>query len=111
MQDEAPPHYAVTARDYLNSTFTPARVISRGCEHPWPAHSPDLTPLDYWFWPTLKARVFHHNPPETINQLKARIEEECDRFTNEEMIAAISNLPRRLEIILEVDGGHFEHLM
>ena len=42
-QDGAPPHFAITAGDYLNRTF-PGRWI--GSPRMWSSRSPDLTPLD-----------------------------------------------------------------
>ena len=109
MQDGAPPHYAKVVRDYLYGTFSPNRVISRGCNFIWPARSPDLNPLDYWFWSTLKARVFHTNQPNNLHTLKGRITEECSRFTPDEFAVAVSNLPKRLQCVIDVQGGHIEH--
>jgi transposase len=111
MQDGAPPHFASVVRDYLYETFTPDRVISRGCMHLWPARSPDINPLDFWFWATLKGRVFHRDTPHTLADLKARIIEECDRFTPDEFAAAVSNLPRRLECLIDAEGGHIEQYL
>ena len=110
MQDGAPSHYATNVRSYLNDLFN-QRVISRGCKISWPPRSPDLNPLDYWFWGTLKARVFHNNAPRDLQTLKSRIAEECDAFTVGELAAAISNLSERCHLLDQVDGGHFEHLM
>jgi hypothetical protein len=82
--------------------------MEAGCLNTWPARSPDLNPLDYWFWGTLKARVFHNNPPRSLESLKTRIIEECARFTVEEFAAAISNLTIRLYFTLDANGGHIE---
>ena len=65
------PHFASTVIQFLIRTFTQERLISRGCNLVWPSRSPDLNPLDYWFWGTLKARIFHTNPPTTIQTLKS----------------------------------------
>lgn len=111
MQDGAPPHFALSVRDYLCNTFSESRVISRGCLRPWPPRSPDLSPLDYWFWGTLKARIFHTNRPHSLEALKDRIVDECARFTVEEFSAAISNLPTRLHLVIDTDGGHIEQYL
>jgi len=46
-QDGAPPHFALTVRAYLDHTF-PGRWIGRSGPLPWPPHSLDLTPCDFW---------------------------------------------------------------
>ena len=47
-QDEAAAHYGREVRAYLD-TQLPHRWIGRRGEIEWPARSPDLTPLDYFF--------------------------------------------------------------
>ena len=48
MQDGAPPHCTTLATAFLLEKFR-GRVISRGTHINWPAHSPDLNPLDFHF--------------------------------------------------------------
>ena len=52
MQDDAPPHWAKSVRDWMN-VHLPDRWIGRGTakdKHiPWPPRSTDLTPMDYFF--------------------------------------------------------------
>ena len=48
-QDGAPPHFAISARNYLDQTF-PGRWIGRRGLVEWPPRSPDLSPLDYFLW-------------------------------------------------------------
>ena len=76
MQDQAPPHYASSVREFLNKKF-PSRVISRGCDIAWPARSPDLNPLDFWFWGMLKAKIYHHSTPHSLEHLQQLITEAC----------------------------------
>ena len=40
-QDGAPPHFAITVRDYLNQAF-PGRWLGRAAPMMWPPRSPDL---------------------------------------------------------------------
>lgn len=47
-QDGAPAHYDLLVRNYLNQTF-PNRWIGRRGFIEWPARSPDLTPLDFFY--------------------------------------------------------------
>ena len=48
-QDGAPPHYLNIVCIFLNEKF-PDSWIGRGRPTPWPPRSPDLTPLDFFFW-------------------------------------------------------------
>ena len=45
--DGAPAHFGRNVRNHLNVAY-PNRWIGRGGPVPWPARSPDLTPLDYF---------------------------------------------------------------
>ena len=111
MQDGAPPHFSTAVRSYLKEIFGADNVISRGCNIPWPPRSPDLTPVDYWFWGNLKARVFHLDPPKTLDQLKKKIKEECKKFTPEEFSKGVGDLLLRIKCMMELEGKHFEHLL
>ena len=44
--DGAPAHFAVNVKEYLNEQFR-QRWIGRGGPVPWPARSPDLTPMNF----------------------------------------------------------------
>lgn len=47
-QDGAPPHFSINVRQYLNTIY-PNRWIGRRGPTEWPARSPDLTPLDFFY--------------------------------------------------------------
>ncbi|XP_008185485.1 uncharacterized protein LOC103310101 [Acyrthosiphon pisum] len=47
-QDGAPAHNAIIVRQHLNKIF-PNRWIGTNGAVPWPARSPDLTPLDFFY--------------------------------------------------------------
>lgn len=56
-QDGAPSHYVANVSQYLNMMF-PQRWIGRHGAISWPALSPDLTPLHYFFWGCLKDHFY-----------------------------------------------------
>ena len=75
-QDGAPCHVTNRNMQYLDSQFGD-RVISRKSIHgrDWPARSPDLNPLDYFFGGFLKAKVY--TPwPRNLDELEANIRRE-----------------------------------
>lgn len=105
--DGAPAHYGIEVRNYLNNNY-PGRWIGRGSQTlAWPARSPDLTPLDFYVWGTLKSKVYAEKIL-TREHLMERINRAAD-----EMRAVQINLNRhirqRLNLCLEFNGGHFEN--
>ena len=56
MQDGTPPHCTNVALQLLTEIFK-GRVISRRSEIIWPAHSPDLNYLNFWFWGYVESQL------------------------------------------------------
>ncbi|PSN52652.1 hypothetical protein C0J52_08821 [Blattella germanica] len=56
-QDGAPAHYHNRVREYLDENL-PGRWIGRRGAVEYPPRSPDLTPLDFYLWGTLKDVVY-----------------------------------------------------
>ena len=56
-QDGAPPHFALFLRNCLNGTF-PGRRIGRASPRLLVPRSPDLTPMDFFAWGIIKAKVY-----------------------------------------------------
>lgn len=110
-QDGAPPHYKKIVRDYLDVMF-PQRWIGRRGTIEWPARSPDLTPLDFFFWGCLKDRVYKTNP-QNLEELRNRILEESRWIENNGtgLQNAIDAFYHRLAHCQTTEGGHFEHLL
>lgn len=55
MRDGAPPYFTLNIRNHLNENFQNRR-IGREKDAPanWQPRSPDLMPMDYFLWGTLK---------------------------------------------------------
>lgn len=68
--DGAPAHYALSVRQYLNENYR--RWIGRGGPVARPPRSPDLTPLNYYYWGYMKQKVYAV-PITSREQLKERI--------------------------------------
>ena len=69
--DGCPAHWAGAPRMLLHTKF-PHRWIGRGGPIQWPARSPDITPLDFFLWGTLKDIVYR-NVPTTADNMRQRI--------------------------------------
>lgn len=106
MQDGAPPHFKKDVRQFLSQKF-PERVIGRGCDIPWPARSPDLTPCDFFLWGYLK-QIVYSEPIQDLEHLKQRIRGACGQVTAEMRAKVLLNFRNRLEKVIENAGGHIE---
>lgn len=114
LHDGAPPHYTLDVHQFLNNTFPQRWIGRRGRDVPveWPARSPDLTPMDYFFWGALKNKVYA-TPVGTEQELILRIQQEFNILKNDqEMLGRTQfNFLRRVQLCIRENGGHFEHLL
>lgn len=112
MQDGAPCHTSKSALQLINDHFK-NRVISTrypqkynmGIE--WPPYSPDLTPLDFCIWGTVKARIAKHKPL-TLIELNNALRNEVSLFSQQFITNAIGSIIPRLESLRNAKGGHIE---
>lgn len=112
MQDGAPAHFQNVVRDHLNHRF-PHRWIGRGSEFPWPPRSPDLNPLDFYFWGHMKSIVYEH-PVNTRAELWLKIQEAANSMRNDQESIGFKvrrSLTNRLRKCVEKNGAHFENLL
>lgn len=107
-QDGAPCHFGLNVRALLNNIF-PHKWIGRRGAIEWPPRSPDLAPLDTFYWGFLKNRVYE-TKPANIEELKQRIIQCSNTITRETLQKVTDNFYARLGHC-QVAGGHqFEHL-
>ena len=103
--DGCPSHYGVDVRRFLDQTY-PNRWIGRGGPVHWPARSPDLTPLDFFFWRDME-RLVYETPVLDEQDLIARIVVAADFIRNDPGVferVRSSWLARRRKCI-EVEGA------
>ena len=76
----------------------------------WPPRSPDLTPLDFFFWGHLKSKVFA-TPPANLHELQQRIVTEVDTLRQDRALIrrAVNGMMRRATLCVERRGGHVEN--
>ena len=107
--DGAPGHFARISRNWLSQTF-PGRWIGRGGDlEEWPPRSPDLTPMDYFFWGFIKcfiSKIRLQNLEDLKNAIKLGFDEVRK---HPEMLAKTRiNWTERLCHTISCEGQHFE---
>ena len=105
--DGAPPHFSLKCREFLEKNFGEDRVIGRGFGVSWPPRSPDLSPLDYYLWGAVKARVYHAFIPRDIPELKEKITDVINEINMEEINNSVMNIIERCQLVLHNNGSHF----
>ncbi len=64
-----------------------------------------------WFWGMLKAKIYHHSTPRSLEHLQELITEACASLTPEDFACAVANLIRRLDLLDEANGNNFEQCL
>lgn len=107
--DGCPAHFGHAVRNWLNQNY-PDRWIGRGSNVlAWPARSPDLTPLDFYLWGTLKDKVYS-KPVHSREELLARITTASEEIKNSN-INLENEIRLRINVCVRNDGSHFENLI
>lgn len=106
-QDGAPPHTGGRVLEWLQERFQ-GRIISQRCEVPWPPQSPDLNPLDFWFWGNAQSEV-HRANPETIEDVQDCVQTFAAMVTPTEIAKTVENFVTRVKLCHSQSGAHFQH--
>ena len=115
MQDGAPPHRTESTFNILDNAFSD-RVIALGYPDKkdkgikWPPYSPDLNPLDFFLWDTLKDRIYS-DPPGSIEDIKRKVSTEIRNIPVEMLERTIGSFEARLRHVIASRGSHFENLI
>lgn len=100
-QDNARPHTARVTQDALR--------INNVTVLPWPARSPDLSPIEH-AWDILGRRVsdpeLYPHPPATLDILWERLDEQWMQIPQQQIQRLISSMPRRVHHVRQKRGGH-----
>ena len=105
-QDGATSHTSHATQNFLTSMNV--TFINK---NEWPPQSPDLNPMDYFVWNTLKEMVYaEQRQPFTEITLRRRIEDCWARIPIHQIRKAISSWRKRLRWVVEQDGGPIDHL-
>lgn len=111
MHDGSPVHFSRSVTRYLNNTYG-NHWIGRAGPVKWPARSPDLTPLDFNLWGSMKSLVYstHINTQE---ELRNRIIEAGATLKNSpDTLSKVRKAwIRRAKCCIQQNGGHIEQLL
>ena len=90
----------------------PGRWIGRRGPIEWPARSPDLTPLDFFFWGFIKDKVYKTKfDLADVEHLKEEITRRIEELkANPELLRKVTgSVSGRVQQCLDAGGGHFEY--
>lgn len=108
-QDGCPAHWTLIVREHLNNCF-PNSWIGRDGPIPWPARSPDLTPVDFFVWGRAKELVYTNIEINTREELIERINTAFDTMKQEMMLnVTTTQVRKRARACIRNNGHHFEH--
>ena len=108
MQDGAPSHTYHKSRRLIKQHFC-ARAVGTFLPVSWPPYSPDLTPADFWLWPTLKRIIFSKRklPLTSISSLKRAITLGFNQLKRRDFSQLTAAVESRLSKCIENDGFRF----
>ena len=101
-QDSAPAHRANVTQRWMDNNFANYWPWAL-----WPPSAPDANPLDYAVWGVMdrKARA---TPHRNVDDLKTSILREWDNLSKDFIVNSCKSFWRRIEAIVEAEGGHIE---
>ena len=106
-EDRAPAHTSNMVQDWCQDNF---RSVRNGRFWPkiyWPPCSPDLNVMDFAIWGMLAQRAFSvwH---KDLDSLKRSLQKEWLEISEEIIHASCLNTVKRLEAVVEANGGYIE---
>ena len=101
-QDSAPCHVSKKSLEWLAENCYD--FISKDI---WPPSSPDLNPMDYFFWGVLEARTNRSAHP-TKTALINTIRKEAMAIPKPQILAATARFRSRVEAVIEANGSYIE---
>ncbi|UYV62279.1 hypothetical protein LAZ67_1008428 [Cordylochernes scorpioides] len=97
--DGAPPYYHRDVRAYLDQNLSGQWIGRRGPIE-FPACSPDLTPLDFFLWGTVKDGVYKRKP-RNLDILWNEIQAVCREISLEVLIRCTESVVTRIMVCLQ----------
>ncbi|UYV73871.1 hypothetical protein LAZ67_11001217 [Cordylochernes scorpioides] len=104
--DGAPPHYHRDVRAYLDKNLSGQWIGRRGPIE-FPARSPELTPLDFFLWGTVKDGVYKRKP-RNLDILWNEIQAVCREISLDVLIRCTESVVTRTQNCIDAAGHQFE---
>lgn len=108
-QDGAPAHNFREVGAVMQGLFGDRWIGTNGPVN-WPARSPDLSPLDFFFWGNVKNKVYkqkYRNVEELENSIRLCI----NSIDGRSISNATRSVHKRALMCIQKNGGIFEHLI
>ncbi|WP_461043421.1 transposase, partial [Streptomyces sundarbansensis] len=95
--DNDPKHTVKAVREYLNEQNY--EVLE------WPAHSPDLNPIEH-MWALFKRKLNEYeSPPKGVQELYERVVDIWyNQITREDRLKVIDSMPDRIQAVIKAKG-------
>ncbi|XP_067142182.1 uncharacterized protein [Centruroides vittatus] len=106
-QDGAPPHWRLHVRCFLDIQF-PDCWIGCGGPIPWPPRSPDITPLDCFFWEFVEDKVYTGVKIRDLQHLRVCIQDAVAAVRPEMLERIKQEMEYRLDVLRSTKGAHVE---
>ena len=81
-------------------------MIAYGTDRIWPPRSPDLNPLDFWFWGPCEAYVYEKQPQD-FEELKAVVAEYAASIPEDVVRRVLQNMRKRARACIDAEGKVF----
>lgn len=107
--EHLPPHQLVEVRVLLQRLFGVKWIATNGPIR-WPPRSPDITPLDFYFWGYVKDEVYKKKYAN-IEELQVNIERIITSIDGRSVLKATKRVLKYVRKCIEQDGDVFAHLM
>ncbi|KZC11463.1 hypothetical protein WN55_03102 [Dufourea novaeangliae] len=108
--DGCPAHYSLIAWRELHEKFQNRWIGLGDGPISWPAHSSDLTPLDFFLWGTLQDKVYKE-VANTRQAVQQRIIAACVSISSDVIRVARQSVIKRIQCCIDSDGHYFEYLL
>ncbi|XP_076377818.1 uncharacterized protein LOC143259442 [Megalopta genalis] len=110
--DGAPTHYAANVRAHFSETFRNRCIGRLGLRETgaWPPRSPDMNPMDFYFWDYLKNEMYRE-PVDSLETLLARIHGAVASISVDTLRRVQQEIQVRADWCIRITGSNFKQFL